>query len=87
MELRFFVRLATPPIHFGRVILYVWNKPRLVSLYATSTLGVTYVPLCLPQCYADITIRSIYHLSRDFSPSLWRGCIVTLVGDTRSHCL
>ena len=81
MELLFFMGLVTPPIHFSRVILYVWDKPRLVSLYATCTLGGTYVPLCFPQCYADVnnTICSIYHLFLDSSPSLWQGCIIILL--------
>ena len=51
MELGFFMGLATPPIHFGRVILYVWSSIFFVSLfgpftvfYATCTLGGTCVP-------------------------------------------
>ena len=33
-------------IHFGRIILYVWESPPVVSLFLTSTvLSVEYLPL------------------------------------------
>ena len=79
MEQRFYMGFITPPIHFGRVILYVWSSPFLSVFYATCTLDGTYAPLCFPQCFAVDTIRSIHHLSQDSRPSLWRGCINTLV--------
>ena len=55
MELYFYMGFVTPPIHFGRVILYVWNSSfqsvfygLCLVFYATRTLGGTYVPCVSP---------------------------------------
>ena len=68
MELRFYMRFVTPPIHFGRVILNVWISPFLVSLLrpftglflvfcAMCVLGGTYVSCVSPN--ASLLIQHV----------------------------
>ena len=53
------MELVTPPIHLGRVILYVWNKPRLVSLLCDVYLGWYVRPYC---AYANVMLIIQYAL-------------------------
>ena len=70
---------VTPPIHFGRVILYVWSSPFLSVFYATCALGSTYVScVCtkrsimislktsdLPSGEGALTKPSVRHIRRE----------------------
>ena len=69
-----------PVIHFGRVILYVWNRPPVDSLFLASTYLVKSTSpsvlrrlLTSPVSPLDATlliILSSYHLFKTLSPSL-----------------
>ena len=55
IELWFYMRFVTPPIQFGRVILYVWNShPRSQSSkdffcsFMRRVSRVVLTPLCFP---------------------------------------
>ena len=61
-------------IHFGRIILYVWRSPPVVSFSQTCTLDGTYGFCVSPQSKLLIIISPFNCLSKTLSPSLWRGC-------------
>ena len=75
-------------VHFCRVILCVWRSPFVVSLFLASTLyeyfrlRTSFGVLCVSSSCCAIIIRPLNQLFKTLSPSLWRGCINTLVFST-----
>ena len=68
-----FYKICNPIIHLGRVMLYVWSSPPVVCLSWR-------VPWASDEYPATILIiRPLYHTLKNLSPSIWRGCMNTLV--------
>ena len=87
--------ICYPVIHFGRVILYAWSSPFVVSLFLASTLLYlrvlsspdVYRRLCVSPHAALLIIRPSCHLLKTLSPFLWRGCINPPPPPLLLHCL
>ena len=78
MKLYFYMGLVTPPIHFGRVILYVWNshpRSQYSKTFFWSFLVVYGRPLCFP---FNVTLIIHYALYIIFlkTPHLPSGAVV-----------
>ena len=73
-------------------LLKVHTIPYGITLYYSVVggyLGIstsTFVS-CVYLDAAPLEVRYLYHLSKTFSPSLWRGCINTLVSSTSRFTL